>query len=152
MVLSYELSCEGGSFSSRLNPIDFHSEQSWSFIFLLWNPGLCGLFCSPVVPPSLSAHKYGTNCSVSSCLAWSTSCCLAHRGPPATMLPWVLTTQAAHLCPSISLDECFFFNSLVVELLYCSTFWQFWLFFVFKFVVLLLVVWGGKVYLPTTPS
>ena len=25
-------------------------------------------------------------------------------------------------------------------------------FFVFKFVVLLLVVWGGKVYLPTTPS
>ena len=55
--------------------------------------------------------------------------------------------------PSTSLDECFFFNSLVVRFPYSSIFWQFWLFFVFKFVVvLLLVVWGGKVYLPMSPS
>ena len=55
--------------------------------------------------------------------------------------------------PPTGLDECFFFNSLAVGLLYCLIFWQFCLFFVFKlFVVLLLVVREGKVYLPTPPS
>ena len=34
--------------------------------------------------------------------------------------------------PPTSLDECFFFISLVVELPYSSIFCQFWLFFVFK--------------------
>ena len=53
--------------------------------------------------------------------------------------------------PPTGLDECSFFNSLVVRLLYSSSFRQFWLLFVFKFVVvLLLVVQGG--YLPTPPS
>ena len=33
------------------------------------------------------------------------------------------------------LDECFFFNSLVVGLPYSLIFWPFWLFFYFKFVV-----------------
>ena len=54
--------------------------------------------------------------------------------------------------PPTGLDECFFFNSLVVGLPYSLIFWQFSLFFVFKFVVLLLVVRGGKVYLPIPPS
>ena len=31
-------------------------------------------------------------------------------------------------------------------------FWQFWLFFVFKFAVVLLVVQGGKMCLPVPPS
>ena len=45
-----------------------------------------------------------------------------------------------------------FFNSLVVGLPYSSIFWQFWLIFVFKLVVdLLLVVRGGKVYVPLPP-
>ena len=48
--------------------------------------------------------------------------------------------------PPISLDECFFFNSLVVVLLYTLVFLQFWLFFVFKLlVVFLLFVWGHSV-------
>ena len=52
-----------------------------------------------------------------------------------------------------SLDECFFFNSLVVGLLYSSIFCQFWLFFVFKFVVVLvLVVQGGIMCLLMPPS
>ena len=54
--------------------------------------------------------------------------------------------------PPPSLDEYFFFNFLVVGLPYSSIFCQFWLFFVFKFVVvLLLVVQGGTVCLPTLP-
>ena len=63
-------------------------------------------------------------------------------------LPWLCICT-----PPTGLHECFFFNSLVLELPYSSVFWQFWLFFVFKFVViLLLVAQGGKVYIPTFPS
>ena len=51
--------------------------------------------------------------------------------------------------PPTSLDECFLFNSLVVGLPYSLIFCQFWLVFV---VVLLLVVQGGTVFLPTPPS
>ena len=51
------------------------------------------------------------------------------------------------------LDECFFFNSLVIGLPYSLIFWQFWLCFVLKFVVVrLLVVQGGNMYLPMPPS
>ena len=42
--------------------------------------------------------------------------------------------------PSTGLYECFFFNSLCVGLLYSLIFCQFWLFFLFKFVVVLLLV------------
>ena len=43
--------------------------------------------------------------------------------------------------PPTSLDECFFFISLVIGLPYSLIFWQFWLFFVFK---LLLSFWLCK--------
>ena len=76
-------------------------------------------------------------------LLWSTSRCLA-AGP---------LQPAAHLRPSHQSGWCFLFNSLVVGLPYSLTFCQFWLFFVFKFVVvLLLVVWGGTVCLPMPSS
>ena len=69
-----------------------------------------------------------------------TSCSLAHPapqsttslGPPATVLTWVLSAQLRVSTPPTGLDECFFFNSLVVGLPYSSIFCQFWLFFVFK--------------------
>ena len=51
-------------------PTGFYSQRFWGFISLCWNPGLCSLFRSPVVPPSLSACKCGT--------AWSTSCHVTH--------------------------------------------------------------------------
>ena len=51
-------------------------------------------------------------------------------------LPWLLIS-----IPPTSL-KCFF-NSLVVGFPYSLIFWQFWLFFVFKFVVVLLLVVGG---------
>ena len=72
--------------------------------------------------------------------------------PPAAALPQVLSAQWPISTPPTGLDQCFFFNSLVVGLPYSSIFCQFWLFFVFKFFVLLLVVGGGTVCLPTPPS
>ena len=66
-------------------------------------------------------------------------------GPPATALPaWSASLLAAHpLCPRYpsppSLHECFFFNSLVVRLPYSLIFRQFWLLFVFKLIVILLL-------------
>ena len=124
-------------------PTGFFSQRFWGFISPHWNPGLCGLSHSPVVPPGLSAHKCGTTCPASHCLTWSAS----HHLAASPLCP------AACLCPSYGLDECFFFNSLVIRLPYSSIFCQFWLFFVLKFVVvLLLVVRGGTVYLPMPPS
>ena len=72
---------------------------------------------------------------------WSTSHCMSSLPQlPISTLP-------------TSLNEYFFFNSLVVRLPYSLTVCQFWLFFVFKLVVaLLLVVRGSEVYLPTPTS
>ena len=76
--------------------------------------------------------------------------CLVFQLPPCRESSLSLLPVSS---PPSGLDECFFFNFSVVKLQYSSIFWQFWLFFVFKlFVVLLLVVWGGKVYLPMPPS
>ena len=69
------------------------------------------------------------------------------QGPPATAPPRVLSAWLPISTPPTGLDECFFFISLVVELPYGLVFCQFWWFFVFKFVVLLLVVQEVKVYL-----
>ena len=109
---------------------------------LHWNPGLHSLSCSLVVLPVYLHANVGP------------------PAPPAAASP-TLALQLRPCCeswlpvsaPPSGLDECFFFNSLVVGLPYSSIFWQFWLFFVFKFVVvLLLVVRGGTVYLPMPPS
>ena len=73
--------------------------------------------------------------------------------PSGGALPCVLSALSAHLCHSYQSDECLFFNSLVVGFPYSSIFWQVWLYFVLKFVIiLLLTVQGGKVYLPMPPS
>ena len=74
-------------------------------------------------------------------------------GPLAVTSLCILSIRLPASAPPTSLNECLPFNSLVVGLPHSLIFWQFWLFFVFKFaVVLLLVVWGGKVYLPSPPS
>ena len=49
-------------------------------------------------------------------------------GPPVTALPWVLSTQVPVSAPPTGLDECLFFNSLVVRLPHSLIFFQFWLF------------------------
>ena len=54
--------------------------------------------------------------------------------------------------PPTSLDECFF-NSLVIGLTCSLILWEFWLFFVFKLVVILLLVMQGcETYLCMSPS
>ena len=123
-------------------PTGFYCQRFCGFISPHWNPGLQSQSRSPVVPPGLSACKCGTG----------------HQPPPCPIFqplsrqeiapPWLpISTPPTHL------DECFFFNSLVVGLPYSLIFWQFWLFFAFKFsVVLFLVVQGGKVYLPMPAS
>ena len=45
-------------------------------------------------------------------IACSASRCLTHPDPPAATLPQVLSTPAAHLCPSYQFGWIFFFNSL----------------------------------------
>ena len=70
MGFSNELSCEAGSFSCQCNPHRF-SQPGILRISPCWNPGLCGLSCSPFVPPGLSACKCGTTRSSSCHLAAS---------------------------------------------------------------------------------
>ena len=124
--------------------------------FPVLEPWVVGLSCSPVVPPGLSAREYGTTQSAVRNLPPGQVC----QPPPCP--PALLRVCSARLPISAwlpisvsptTLDECFFFNSLVVRLPQSSIFCQFLLFFGFKFVVvLLLIVRGGKVYLPTPPS
>ena len=52
----------------------------------------------------------------------------ASPSPPAAALLQVLSTWLPISTPLAGLDECFFFNSLVVGLPYTSIFCQFWLF------------------------
>ena len=85
-------------------------------------PFLLVYLCMNVVPQGLLAA------------AWAAP---FHNPPPC----WVLQLPPCHesslpglpiSAPPTSLDECFFFISLVVGLPYSSIFYQFWLFFVFK--------------------
>ena len=131
--LSNKLSCESGSFSCCcLNPHRCFQSEVWGFISPCWSPG----FVLCLTPQSfLLVYLY------------------ANTGPPRSPAAAFLRVLSARMpvsAPPTCLGECFFFNSLVVRLPYSSIFWQFW-FFIFKCVVLLLVVQGGKVY-PPMPS
>ena len=78
---------------------------------------------------------------VAQCVTWSTSCCLAGQlqlcpphstirhlaGSATRLIAASPLCPAAHLRPSTSLDEWFFFISLVVGFPYNSIFCQFWL-------------------------
>ena len=71
--------------------------------------------------------------------------CHCHTMSSPLWLP--VATRPTHM------DEYFFFRSLVVRPAHSSMFWQFWLFFVLRLVVLLLmVVQGGKAWLYAPPS
>ena len=61
--------------------------------------------------------------------------------PPASALPEVLSAWPPVSAPSTGLDECFFFDSLVVGLPYSSIFLQFWLLFLLFLNLLLSFFW-----------
>ena len=106
----------------------FFSQRFWSFISPHWNPGLHGLSHSPVVPPGSSTCKCGTTCSASQHLIWSSSLHLAMSllHPSCLSSPLVLVWMTvSSLTPGLSDFHTVWF------------FFQFWLFFVFKFVVVL---------------
>ena len=110
-------------------PTGFYSQRFWGFLFPCWNPGLLVL-----LPTCFSQFIHMQT--------WD---CLVHQQLPCHVS---FPPQLPLSTPPTSLNECLFFNSFVVRVPYNSIFWQFWLSFAFKFVVLLFVVWGGKVYLP----
>ena len=90
-----------GVFSQRFLRLYFSTLKTW----------VARSVSLPIVPPSLSSCKYGTDCSISHHLT--------HSSPHprwATTLPQVLSTWLPMSSPLSSLDECFFFNSLVVGL------------------------------------
>ena len=63
--------------------------------------------------------------------------CLAYQPLPCckSSPPWLPVST-----PPTGLDEYFFFNSLIIGLPYSLIFWQFWMFFVFTLVAVLLLV------------
>ena len=111
MGLSNKLSCEAQSFSCRLNPhrffqseilrLYFHAMELW-VSRSVWLPSCSSRFiCTQIWDHSL--HQLPL-CSASS------------------------PSELPVSCPLTGVDECFFFNSLIVRLLYSSIFCQFWLF------------------------
>ena len=134
MGLSNKLSCESGSFScchklhkffqSEVLRLNFSALEPW----VVWS----------VLLPSCSSQFICMQ--MWDCLVCQLPPCLL--GPSAAALP-CLTSSPPQLpvsAPPTSLHECFFFNSLVAGLQCSLIFWQFLLLFVFKFVVVLLLV------------
>ena len=125
--LSNKLSCETGSFSHRSNCSSPQSALSLIFTFSQpYPPPHCGSF-----QPDFQTSKL------------SLPCC-----------GFFLSTHLPHFpgLPPTSLVDCFF-NSLVVGAPCSLIFWHFWLFIVFRLVVILpLVVQGSKGFLPLPQS
>ena len=132
MGLSNELSCEAGSFLPLPpQPPQVFSVRGFEALF----PCAGTLGCVVCLAPQLFLPVY---LHVNVGLPGPHS--VTSQGPPPASVPRVLSTQLPISAPPTGLDECFFFNSLVFRLPYSSIFCQFWLFFVFKFVVVLLLV------------
>ena len=98
-----------------LPPPVFTDRGFEALIFPCWSPGLWGLSRSLVVPPGLSACKCGISWSIT-----TTSPSLVSQLPPcyAPSPPWLPVSA-----PPTSVDDCFFFNSLVVGFPYSLIFW-----------------------------
>ena len=133
------LSFETGSFSCSCNPHRFLQPEVFKALF----PCTGTLDCTVCLTPQLFLPVYlHANVGPPGPVAAASPALVSH-------LPPCHVSSPPGLPVSTTLDECFFFSSLVVGLPYSLILWQFWLFFVFKLVVvLLLVVRGGKVYLP----
>ena len=115
MVPSSKLSCEAGSFSHHLNPHRFFQSEVLRFYFPSLEPWVAWSVLLP------------------SCSSWFI--CMQMWDHPVYQPPPCCASSPPQLpvfVPPTSLNECFFFNSLVVRFPYSSILCQFWLFFVFK--------------------
>ena len=86
--------CDAGSFSCHHNPHMSFQSAVLRLISPHWSPVLCGLSCSPVVPPGFSACKCGTAPSASHPLT-THSLCPGCPSPP--LLPVWVTVSAITL-------------------------------------------------------
>ena len=147
MGLSSKLSCEAGSFSCCLNPHRFLQPEVLRLHFPSLEPWVAWSVSLPSCSSQLICMQMWDHLVHQlppACLPWSSRLLICHE----SSLPWLTVST-----PPTGVCECFFFNSLVIGFPYSSIFCHFWLFFVFKFVVvLLLIVGGGNVWLPTPPS
>ena len=127
MGLSNKLLCEAGSFSCCcLNP-----HRCFQWLEALF-PHAGALGCSVCLTPQLLLPVY-LHMNVGPATPQSAN------SPGAAASPRVLSTRLPVCAPPTGLDECVFFNSLVVRLPYSLIFCQCWSFFVFK--LLLLFFW-----------
>ena len=144
MGLSSELSYEAGSFSHHCNPPIFLQPEVLRLYFPVLETGVAW------------------SVSLPSCSSWFIcrqmwDCLLCHP-PPCPLVHQPLTCHTSSppqlpiFTPPNSLDECFFFNFLVVRLPYSLIFWQFWVYFLLRLVVIILmVVQGGDAFLLIPP-
>ena len=154
MDLSNKLSCEAGYFSHQCNSHRFLQPE----VLRLYFPVLETLYCVVCLAPQLLLPVYPyTNVQLPSPpdaalpgLVWQLQ--PRQPSPPATSFPPVLSAPAAHLCPSYQSEWMFLLQLLGYWTSIQFNFLAVLVIFVFKFVIVLLVVWGSKVYLPIPPS
>ena len=128
MGLSNGLSWETGSFFPCYNPHRFLQPE----VLRLYFPSAGTLSCMVCLAPQLFFPVF--------IHTWMWDC------PVRQPLPGCVTSspQLPVSAPPTGLDECFFFNSLVVRLPHNLIFWQFWLFFVLKLIVIFLFGCGRR--------
>ena len=142
--------CDTGSFSHCCTLYRFYSQKFCGFSFPFWNLD-CAVCITSLCSPGLSAHECSTTGPpTATSPPQSTSFCLTplvRQLPPCctSSLPWLWISV-----PPISLDECFFFNSLVVRFSYSSIWEHFWGFIVFNW-LLSFVSFARKQYCLPTP-
>ena len=87
----------GVSPAAASTPTGVFSQRFWGFVSRRWDPGLCSLSRSPVVPPGLPIHKRGTAQS-DSCHLATYPLCPSCPSPPllpvglnvSSLTPWLL--------------------------------------------------------------
>ena len=137
-------------FSIVPTPTVFYIQKLWGFIFQVLGPWAVW-----------SGLAWGWGCSLPRYPSWflatTCECGTTHSTAAAASLCYIrsppLSIPTLHLCPLYCLHECGFFKSLVVGLPHSLIFWRFWVLFVLRLVVILLVVvQGGEACLRAPPS
>ena len=154
MSLFSELSCEAGSFSHCLNPHRIFLVRGFEALFPHTGTLGCMVYLTLQLFLLLYSHaKVGTPAPLATALPGLPATCYLHRSSSCCLVMSPVHPGCQSLPLLLVWMNVSFLNSLIVGLPYTLIFWQFWLFIVFKFVdILLLLIQGGKVYLPMPPS